>query len=304
MTKGPLTNVAASVHQRLLNLAKKSNRGFSDLLQYYALERWLYRLSRSDYSERLILKGRIAVVCMAGAPLTRPTRDIDLLGRLSNDLDSIRAVISGISVIPVEDDGLVFDPATVITERIAVDADYHGVRAKFRGHLENARIAMQIDIGFSDVMTPGPVHMTYPTILQQSAPRLLAYNRETAVAEKFEAMVKLGELNTRIKDFFDIWLLAAHFAFGGRTLTAAVGATFNRRQTAIETAPICFSERFASDPSKAIQWKAFVKRAILADAPESFSQVMERVREFLQPVAMAIAEGRELNEKWSPGGRW
>src|SRR5205085_661205 len=143
-------------------------------------------------------------------PATRPTRDIDLLGRMNNDLEYIRAVIAEVCQAHVDDDGLVFDAATVATERIAEDADYLGVRATFQATLGNARIAMQIDIGFSDVITPGPDTVSYPTILDFPAASLLAYNRETAIAEKFEAMVKLGELNSRMKDFFDVAVLAAN----------------------------------------------------------------------------------------------
>ncbi len=134
---------------------------------------------------------------------------------MSNDLDLIRGVIAEINQAPVEDDGLVFDAASVSTERIAEDADYEGVRAKFRGQLGKARIAMQVDMGFSDVVTPAPSRVTYPTILDQPAGTLMAYNRESAIAEKCEAMVKLGELNSRMKDFFDIWLLASRYQFDG-----------------------------------------------------------------------------------------
>jgi len=303
MTKGPIKNVAASVHQRLLNIAKESNRRFNDLLQYYALERWLYRLSRSAYSQRLILKGALLLTAWK-APATRPTRDIDLLGRISNDLDSVRATIAEITKTPVDEDGLIFDPDTVTTERIAEDADYMGVRARFQGHLGNTRIAMQIDIGFSDVVTPSPVPVSFPAILEQPAAQLLAYNRESAIAEKFEAMVKLGELNSRMKDFFDIWLLATHFAFDGSSLFSAVQATFTQRQTAIETEPLCFTERFARDPAKAAQWTAFARRGLLTGAPSAFIEVVERVREFLQPVAIAIFENRSFTAHWPPGGPW
>jgi len=213
-------------------------------------------------------------------------------------------VIAEIVQTPVEDDGLVFDPTSVTTERIAEDADYEGVRAKFLGHLGNARVAMQIDIGFSDVVTPSPCWVTYPTILDQPPADLLAYNRETAIAEKFEAIVKLGEVNSRMKDFFDIWLLASVFPFDGDDLGNAIRATFARRQTPIEAATVGFSSGFAHDPAKAVQWKAFVRRSLLQEAPEEFHDVVERVRKFLHPVAFAIASNQAFAANWTPGGPW
>lgn len=152
-----------------------------------------------------------------------------MLGRVSNDLESVRSTIAEVCQTPVEDDGLIFDADSVTTERIAEDADYEGVRAKFRARLGTTRIAMQVDIGFSDIITPGAEEIIYPTILDQSPVRLFAYNRETAVAEKVEAMVKLGKLNSRMKDFFDIWLLAGSFEFDGQTQAEAIRRTFERR---------------------------------------------------------------------------
>jgi len=296
-------NVAVSVHKRLLNIARQSNRHFNDLLQHYALERWLFRLSRSAYAGRFVLKGALLLVAW-NTPATRPTRDIDLLGRIGNDLDLVRSVIAEIVQTPVEEDGLVFDPDSITTERIAEDADYEGVRVKFLGRLGNARVAMQIDIGFSDVVTPTPCRVTYPSILDQPAAELLAYNRETAIAEKFEAIVKFGELNSRMKDFFDIWLLCSSFEFKGAVLAAAVQATFARRRTALEVEPVGLSDEFAHDPPKAVQWKAFVRRSRLAAAPEEFSLVVGRVREFLQPIARAVTADREFAAHWPAGGPW
>ena len=296
-------NMAASVHQRLLNIAKLSNRSFNNLVQHYALERWLFRLSRSAYGERFVLKGALLLVAW-NTPTTRPTRDIDLLGRIGNDLGLVRSVIAEIVQTPVEDDGLIFDPTSVTTERIAEDADYEGVRAKFLGHLGNARVAMQVDIGFSDVVTPAPSRVTYPTILNQAAAELLAYNQETAIAEKSEAIVKLGEVNSRMKDFFDIWLLASSFQFDSLRLAAAIQITFARRQTTLEAEPVGGSSEFARDPSKAAQWKAFIRRSRLNAAPGEFSEAVVRVRDFLQPVAFAIAEKRTFAAHWPPGGSW
>ncbi len=210
MTKGPIKNVVASVRERLSNIAKSEYRPFSDVLQHYTLERWLFRLAQSNYRDRFVLKG--ALLFVVWKTLTaRPTRDIDLLGRLNNDLETIRTVIVEVCQVQVDEDGLAFDGMNVATSRIAEDADYHGVRAVFQAKLGNARIPMQIDIGFSDVVTPSPDLVTYPATLSMPSATLLAYNRETVIAEKFEAMVKLGELNSRMKDFYDVSVLATHF---------------------------------------------------------------------------------------------
>jgi len=302
MTKGPIKNIAASVRQRLANVAKAADRQFSDVLQYYALERWLFRLSQSTYRDQFVLKGALLFVVWK-IPTTRPTRDIDLLGRLSNDLEAIRGVIAAVCQTQVEEDGLAFDATSVVTERITEDADYEGVRATFNARLGTARIGMQIDIGFSDVITPAASKINYPTILDSPSAELFAYNRETAIAEKFEAMVKLGELNSRMKDFFDVATLAAHFDFEGEPLAAAIRATFEQRQTPIESDPICFSDRFASDAAKIAQWKAFVRRSMLANVP-AFAIVLPSVRSFLQPIALRLANRESFKQQWKRGGSW
>lgn len=303
MTKGPIKNMAASVHQRLMNVSKTTNRRFSDVLQHYALERWLFRLSQSKHRERCFLKGALLFVVWK-TPTTRPTRDIDLLARMSNDLEFIRTVIAEICEVPVDDDGLIFDSASVATARIAEDAVYEGVRAAFQAKLGNARIAMQVDLGFSDVVTPAPARISYPAILEQPTAELLAYNRETAIAEKFEAMVKLGELNSRMKDFFDIALLATNFDFDGDALAAAIRATFDRRGTEMQPNPICFSEQFAQNPSKAAQWKAFLQRSQVSESPAEFAAVVDRVRDFLRPLAVWMASGNITDSRWPVGGPW
>ncbi len=208
-------NMAASVHARLAEIARRTGRPFQELLQYYAMERFLYRLSKSPHAARFVLKGAL-MLRVWDAPMARPTKDIDLLGRLENSLENLSTVVREICAVDVEPDGLVFRPATVKSERIRED------RIRFDGLLARARIAMQLDVGIGDVMVPGPVEIAYPTLLDFPAPRLKGYPRETAIAEKFEAMVKLGTLNSRMKDFYDIWLLSRQFDFDGPTLAQAV----------------------------------------------------------------------------------
>ncbi len=174
------------------------------------------------------------------------------------------------------------------------------MRAEFNASLGNARIAMQIDLGFSDVVTPAPVDLSYPTILDYPAPRLKAYNRETAIAEKFEAMVKLGELNSRMKDFFDIWSLAGNQSFDD-VLSNAIARTFERRNTPKDGNAVCFSEAFGNSPDKQKQWQAFAKRSQLTGkVPEAFVDVWRLVTHFLKPM---LADSG-ASTYWPPGGPW
>lgn len=222
------SDLAASVRQRLLNKARETGRPFNELLQYFAMERFLYRLSRSVHADKFVLKGALMLAAWQ-APVTRPTMDIDLLGITDNGVDAIVTVVEDICRQEVGPDGLLFDASSVEAERIVEDADYAGVRVRFRGTLGTARITMQLDIGFGDVVVPKPEVVHYPAILDFPAPCLRGYSRESAVAEKFEAMVKLGVLNSRVKDFFDIWLLSRQFDFDGTIMAQALTETFVTR---------------------------------------------------------------------------
>lgn len=275
------TNIPASVRQRLLNRAKNDKRPFNELLQYYAMERFLYRLSQSVHADRFILKGAL-MLRVWRAPELRPTMDIDMLGRTSNDEADIIVQIREIMAIEVEADGLIFDPESILSERITEDADYEGVRVRFRGFLDSARINMQIDIGFGDVIYPGPERSDLPTMLDSPAPRLLCYSRESAIAEKFDAMVKRGILNSRMKDFYDIWLLSRHFEFDGQKLSEAIRLTFQQRGTVIPKEIEAFTQPFIE--AKQVQWTAFRKRLQLAHVPESFHEVVTVVDHFLTPL--------------------
>lgn len=299
----PARNLQASLHQQLLNSARKQGRLFNDLIVYYAIERFLYRLSQSPYADRLILKGGLMLHVWQLAN-TRITRDIDLLGRLSNDPDQIAALIREIVQIPVEADGLTFDISTLVVRPIAEDAEYQGMRATFKANFGKVSISMQIDFGFSDSVTPAPVPITYPCLLQQSSPQLMAYNRETVIAEKFEAMVKHGELNSRMRDFYDVWLLSRHFRFTGDELSQAIHATFERRETSIELEPVCFSEAWASSAIRTSQWKGFIKTARVSSAPETLAEVIAEIRLFLQPVVRMLTESGPTVRSWSASGPW
>ena len=203
----PCKNIAASFRQRLLNRARNDKRPFNELLQYYTMERFLYRLACSVHADRFVLKGALMLRAWQ-LPEFRPTMDIDILGRTSNEDARIVAQFRQIMSQPVEADGIIFDTHSIRSEKITEDADYTGIRLRFRGELDTARIGMQVDIGFGDIVYPRPVERTLPTMLDFSPPILLCYSLESAVAEKFEAMVKLGMVNSRITAFYDIWLLS------------------------------------------------------------------------------------------------
>lgn len=290
-------NISASVRQRLLNRSKADNRSFNELLQYYAMERFLYRLSVSKHVEHYILKGALMLRAWR-SPEFRPTMDIDMLGRTGNEEGNITSQIRDVLAVEVPPDGLLFDPESIQSERITEDADYHGIRIRFRGALGTARINMQIDIGFGDIVYPGPEKAEFPCMLDAPAPSLLCYSRESAIAEKFEAMVKLGELNSRMKDFYDIWLLSRQFAFEYSKLAEAVKLTFKQRGTEL-TEPIdAFSEAFIS--SRQPLWVAFRKRLKQEYIPESFAEVIAEVEIFMNSIIKG--EGSSLN--WPPAGPW
>jgi predicted nucleotidyltransferase component of viral defense system len=207
-------DIAASTHQRILNQAKESGRPFNELLQYFAMERFLYRLSQSGYVDSFILKGALLFRVWT-VPDSRATRDIDLLAFVDNSNDVLVEIVKNVITTSVPDDGLIFDPRSVEAERIKEDADYEGIRLRFNGLLGKARIRMQIDVGFGDVVHPAAIECHFPTLLDHPAPVLRGYPPETVVSEKVEAMIHLAGLNSRMKDFYDVWRLSQQQAFDG-----------------------------------------------------------------------------------------
>ena len=240
-------NLPASIHQRLLNKARQSGRAFNELLQYYAIERLLYRLSISEYSELFTLKGALMFNAW-GLTNLRPTRDIDLLGHTQNMVDSVLKIFQDLSKLETEPDGLEFDPVHIQGERIKEDADYEGIRITMTARLGKTRLPIQIDIGFADVITPAPESLDYPTILDLPAPHLYGYPPETVIAEKFQAMIVLGMANSRMKDFYDIWMLITNFEFESSVIQNAIERTFQNRGTELPTEKhIVFSDEFAEN---------------------------------------------------------
>jgi len=295
MTKSK--NISASVKQRLLNISRTGKRSFMEVLQYYAMERFLYRLSKSSYAENYILKGAL-MLRVWNSSEARPTMDIDMLGKTSNDIQDIIAQMYDILTVEIEPDGLVFNLKTIQTERITEDSKYKGTRVKFQGVLETAKVNMQIDIGFGDVIYPKPKKTKLPVTLDFPAPFLLCYSKESAIAEKFEAMISLGHLNSRIKDFYDIWLLSRQFNFKFSDLSEAVKLTFNQRGTVIQQPIDAFSTDFIATHQK--MWIAFCTRIGAEYVPESFEDIVFDIKNFLIPV---INNCNNYSE-WQPEGPW
>ncbi len=301
--KRPPRDVSTSVKQRLLNKARETGRPFNELLQYFGMERFLYRLSRSAHAKRFVVKGAVMLVAWR-VPAWRPTKDIDLLGKVRNELAGITEILKEICSVETEPDGLVFHPESVVAEPITVDAEYEGVRVELVGTLGTARVGLQVDIGFGDAVVPGSVDFEYPTILGHPAPHLRGYTRESSIAEKFHAMVRRGELNSRMKDFFDVWALSRNYGFDGSLLASAIVETFRRRNTAIPVAPIAFTDAFAEHPDKATQWRAFRRKGRLDAAPQDFLEVVGAVRFFLGPMAHSLGGEGVFGLRWTPPGPW
>lgn len=303
MTK-PVINVAASVRQRLLNLARDRNEDFGLLLTKYALERLLFRISQSKHKMTFILKGALLFELWT-EETHRPTRDADFLSIGSSDPRLFEAILKEICVLPVVDDGLVFDPSSVTARQIKEGADYEGVRISFLGCLEKARIPMQLDIGFGDAVTPPAVETAFPTMLGGPAAVLLAYPRETVVAEKFEAMVKLGIANTRMKDFHDLYSLSRLFSFEGQVLSEAIMRTFERRKTRLPSAlPTAFTAEFFEDESKQRQWTAFNAKNKLYIKSVPLKTVIGSIEQFIMPMLLGVAAEGGWNRSWPGGGPW
>jgi predicted nucleotidyltransferase component of viral defense system len=278
----PVQNLGASVRARLLNLAKERNQPFEILLTRYALERLLYRLGSSKYRERFVLKGAMLVRTWVDDPY-RPTRDLDLLGFGDSDPDAIIGVFREICTLKA-DDAVVFDIDGLAVDRIRDDAQYGGLRIKTTATVDGAKVRVLVDIGFGDAVEPGLTEIELSVLLNQPVPRLRAYPYETVVAEKFQAMVMLGRANSRMKDFYDVWMLARSYDFEGDRLARAVAATFARRKTEIPAdRPDALTPAFAEDPTKQQQWTAFVKD--VAVTPASLAEVIEDLAAFLMPHA-------------------
>ncbi len=274
------------------------------VLARFALERFLYRLSRSDHVDRFVLKGALMMLVWLGETI-RPTRDGDLLGFGDLSDRSLTNILAEICAVAVEPDGLEFLPASIRVAPIRPEDAYGGTRTTLEARLGKARLRVQLDVGIGDAVIPEPEWLEYPGLLEFPRPYLRAYRPETTIAEKLHAMVVLGEANSRMRDYFDVLVLAERRRFDGSLVADAVRATFDRRRTAIPAhPPIGLTAAFPEIEGKRAQWAGFVRRNRLAAAPADLASVVEGIAEFAGPVLAAIARGKAFAGNWPPGGPW
>ena len=301
---GGKSNLPASVAARLLQRARASGDVYQTLLTSYCFERLLYRLGKSAARERFVLKGAMLLRLWSAQPY-RATRDLDLLRKGDGSFAAIRSDIQEICAIPVEPDGIVFDADTLRIEPIRAEDEYAGTRVTLLAHCGTARLILQIDMGLGDSVWPAARSCLYPGLLDFPPPRILAYPREAVVAEKLEAMVVLGDRNSRIKNFFDLLHLASHFESDRATLSEAIRRTFDRRHTPIpEDEPLGLTAAYWENPSRPAQVRAFARRAGLTLAADPGAEFAHALAAFLSPVLGDVREDTRREGTWPPGGPW
>ena len=296
-------NLAASIRQKLLNIATRQGEDFGLVLTRYGLERLLYRLSQSRHCDQFVLKGAMLFQIWTNTP-HRPTRDLDLLGHGDPSPERCIAVFRELCGLAVPDDGLIFPIEAVTAEKIKEEEEYEGVRVRLLSRMANVRIPLQVDVGFGDALTVPPGLLDYPTLLPMPAPQIQAYPMETVIAEKLEAEVHLGMLNSRMKDFFDVWFLARTFTFEAAALADAMRATFERRGTPLDAEAFDnLIRELSTDTSKRTQWEAFLNKGKLA-APPNFADVLDAIRNFASIPLRTSSSGSREPASWRPGGPW
>jgi hypothetical protein len=298
-------NPGASVTARLLNRARQTGDDYQTLLASYCFERFLFRLGESEARQRFVLKGAMLLRLWSDQPY-RATRDLDLLRRGTGSLDAIHDDIRLVAATVVPPDGVEFDTTRIQMEPIRAEDEYMGARAAMTARCGTARLILQIDVGVGDAVWPPPQRLPYPTLLDQPAPEVLAYARDTVVAEKLEAMIVLGDRNSRIKDFFDLHYLASHFEFDRGTLRGAVQKTFGRRSTPIPLdEPVGLTTAYWENPTRPAQMRAFARRARLAVPPAFTNKDAELLRAFLLPILKDLQQGSSSSGGvWRAGGPW
>jgi len=288
--RNEVRNMDASIKARLKNIAKEYKKTFNLILQLYTQERLLYRLSVSEYKDNFILKGGLFLFSMTGFT-GRPTRDIDFLAyQILNDMKSIKEIFKNICKIKYND-GVVFDSDSVLVEEIRKEAEYKGVRVKLTGYLGKAKEMLWVDIGFNDIVVPEVITADYPVLLDMDYPKIKMYSFESVVAEKFEAIVSLGELNSRMKDFYDIFILLSEKKFNRDILQNAIVETFKRRGTDILKFDQVFKKEFIEDDNRINQWKLFLKKIVHQNI--EFEYVMDDIKKSLLPIFNNIKKEKE-----------
>jgi len=293
----------ASIRARLMNHARQTRQDYNRVMERYALERFLYRLSKSDHAERFVLKGALMMLVWLGEDI-RPTRDADLLGFGEMDDEWLLDAFRDICNTTVDPDGMVYLPDTLAVEDIRENDAYGGRRVRLRSQLGNAELRIQVDVGIGDAVTPEPEQLEYPSLLDMPPARLRVYRQETAIAEKLHILVTFGMANSRMKDFFDIAALAKNETFDGTLLADAIGATFERRKTDVPTeTPVALTDAFIKDPGKKKQWTAFVNKNGLR-AADSLEQTIAVIRDFACPVFQALGGQQGFAKEWKYPGPW
>lgn len=296
-------NLSASILARLLTLAKLRGDDYSLLLNRFGMERLLARVSASPHADRFLLKGALLFALWYDTP-HRPTKDADLLGFGPDDEVNLIATFRDIAAMDLGD-SIVFDPDSVKADAIREDNTYGGTRITMVARIGSARCALQIDVGFGDAVTPGPQTAAYPTLLGDfPAPTLRVYPVYTVIAEKYQAMVMLGQANSRMKDFFDLAVIAQRTELDGATLATAIAATFSRRQTALPTErPLALTQQFSEDAAKLRQWQAFLNKNRIEAA--SLGETVALLDDLLWPPTQVAASGSQATATWRPEAlRW
>lgn len=292
-------NVSASIRARLLNLSRSTGRDFQELSVRYTVERFLARLVASEYREMFILKGAMLYIPWK-LDEKRTTMDLDLLGFGSPDLEDLTQVFKQICQTTIEDDGLVFDSESLQVAAIREDSVYDGVRVIARVAIGNMSIRLQVDVGFGDQVVPAPQAAEFPALLVEHGPVIRSYSPESVIAEKFNAMVVLGMANSRMKDYFDIWMLSRSFSFNADILSEAIQQTFSKRQTVMPVIePVGLRDEFGSDQSKQRQWSGFIRKQRKQETAPELPEVVKWVRAFLMPIITETAAG-----SWSAEDGW
>ncbi len=301
--KQPPKNIVASIEGRLKNIMRERKVDYQFLLVRYAIERFFYRLSVSPYAKQFVLKGGNLFVIWQNGRDYRPTIDSDFLCFGDVTPENLKRIFTEIcSASDIPDDGMIFDAKSIGISAIREDTEYGGTRITLTGYLGSARINLQFDIGVGDAVTPSPKLTDFPVLLNGAVPRLKTYPMATVIAEKVEVMITRGILNSRMKDFYDVWLLSELFSHEYEILAKAVRNTFDRREVSIPTErPEAFAEAIATDSSKVTQWKAFIRKNNLFNAPSEFSLIVARISDFLTPV---LYPANPTPTIWSPDQGW
>jgi hypothetical protein len=300
----PVKNTAASIQARLKNEAQRQARPFAEILQYYAMERFLFRLSRTKYAAKFILKGGL-LFYVWNIPLRRPTKDIDFRGYVVNSRESLFQIFREAINESAPEDGIIFDPKSISVEETQIDADYQGIRAKLIAHLGRSKIPIQVDIGFSDEVASKAESVDYPNILPDlKHVRLKGYPKESVVAEKFHAMVHHAELNSRMKDYYDLWLISETFDFDNQSLQKAIETTFKKRDTELPIErPSAVTVEFASNNQ--VRWNNFLGKIDLKTSEsKDFIIIIEKIWIFLHHPLQASINKIKSNRHWNPRKGW